>query len=95
MRLGGEGDRETRRGWHSGDYNFGQVSFTNLNSTIDVLKASDLPGIYFRYWQMHDQAQPLWTLMISLWYPLFLFSALPLIWISRRWRLQHLKSSHS
>jgi hypothetical protein len=94
MSLGGEDTHETRRGWHAGDYDVGQITFTNLDSTSDKLKACDLPGIYFRYWQMHDQERPLWTLMISLWYPLFLFSILPVIWIFHHWRLRHSKSSH-
>ncbi len=95
MSLGGEDTHETRRGWHAGDYDVSQITLTNLDSTSDKLKACDLPGIYFRYWQMHDQERPLWTLMISLWYPLFLFSILPVIWIFHSWRLRHSKSSHS
>ncbi|HKW30741.1 MAG TPA: hypothetical protein VJT54_15510 [Verrucomicrobiae bacterium] len=67
----------------------------NRNSTIDKLKACDLPGVYFRHWQMHDQVRPLWTLMVSLWYPLVLFSILPVLWIFRRWHLWRLKSSQA
>jgi hypothetical protein len=41
-------------------------------------------GIYYRYFRWPD-GHTLWTLMMSLWYPLFLFSILPIAWILRRW----------
>jgi len=89
MRIGGENTHEDFWGWHTADddYDFGVITFTNPNSTIDRLRLCDLPGIYFRHFNIHDQAHTLWTIMISLWYPLFLFSILPAVWIFRRWRL--------
>lgn len=92
MRLSDGNVQETCFGWHAGDYDFGQIIFTNQDHTIDKLKACDLPGIYFRHWQMHDQVHPLWTLMVSLWYPLVVFSLLPVIWLFFRWRLWLSKS---
>lgn len=92
MRLSEENTQETQSGWHAGDYDFGQIIYTNRDDTIDKLKACDLPGIYFRHWKIHDQVRPLWTLMVSLWYPLVLFSLLPIIWIFHQWRLRCSKS---
>ena len=92
MGIGGENTQETRWGWHIENYekyDFGQITFTNPNSTVDKLRLCDLPGIYFRHFQIHNQVRPIWTLMVSLWYPLFLFSVLPIWWIFRRWRSRH------
>lgn len=49
---------------------------------------ADFPGIYYRHFQWPNAPAPLWTLMVSLWYPLFLFSVLPSVWILRRWYLR-------
>jgi hypothetical protein len=85
MGIGGEGTKETRWGWHTENYDFGQIIFTNQNGTVDRLRLCDLPGIYFRDIENHSYNRPLWTLMVSLWYPLFLFSVLPVWWIFHRW----------
>lgn len=51
----------------------------------------DRLGIYWRYfrwkdgtWGMSDPV--LWTLMVSLWYPILLFAVLPAVWGYRRRR---------
>jgi len=36
-------------------------------------------GVYYRYFQWYDGYE-LWTLMISLWYPLVLFGIMPIGW---------------
>jgi len=46
----------------------------------------DTFGIYYRYFHWPSYGT-LWTLMLSLWYPLILFSILPGVWIFRRWYL--------
>ena len=89
MAIGGEGTHEEFSGLRISDYDFGRITFTNRNGTIDRLRLCDLPGIYFRHFDIHDQAHTLWTIMISLWYPLVVFSILPAAWLFRRWRSRH------
>lgn len=89
MGIGGENTKEVRWGWHTEKYDFGKIIFTNPNGTVDRLRLCDLPGVYFRHFNIHGQAHTLWTLMISFWYPLTAFSILPAIWIFRRWHLPH------
>jgi hypothetical protein len=40
-------------------------------------------GVYYRYFRW-PEGHVLWTLMVSLWYPIILFSLLPAIWFWRR-----------
>lgn len=47
------------------------------------VKWGDAYGIYYRYFRWSD-GRSLWTLMVSLWYPLLLFAALPVVWVARR-----------
>jgi hypothetical protein len=42
-------------------------------------------GIYYRYFRW-PEGTTLWTLMVSLWYPLVLFAGLPLAWLFTRCR---------
>jgi hypothetical protein len=89
MVIGGEGTHEVFSGLRNSDYDFGRITFTNPNGTVDRLRLCDLPGVYFRHFDIHGQARTLWTLMISFWYPLIAFSILPAIWIFRRWHSRH------
>lgn len=89
MPIGGKGTHEDFSGLHISDYDFGRMTFTNPNGTVDRLRLCDLPGIYFRHFDIHGQAHTLWTLMISFWYPVIAFSILPAIWIFSRWHSRH------
>lgn len=89
MGIGGENIHEDLWGWHTTDYDFARITYTNPNGTVDRLRLCDLPGVYFRHFDIHGQAHTLWTLMISLWYPLIAFSLLPAIWTFFRWRSRH------
>ncbi len=75
-----------RQIWHWGNYGWGKIIYIDRQRQ-PTLKAlyCDLPGIYFRYFWLANQPAPIWTLMISLWCPLFLFSISPVIWVLRRW----------
>ena len=42
-------------------------------------------GVYYRYFRWPD-GRTLWTLMVSLWYPLLLFAVLPVVWVFRQKR---------
>lgn len=95
MSIGGKNTHETRWGWHMRDYDFGQITFTTQKGEVDKVRVCDLPGIYFRDFQIHSENRPLWTLMVSLWYPLFLFSILPAVWIFRCWLLRRSQSPPS
>jgi len=47
-------------------------------------------GVYYRYFRWPGGGT-LWTLMLSLWYPLVLFSILPVFWVFWRLRLRHIR----
>jgi hypothetical protein len=81
--------------WRIGEnYGIGKEIDFDGKGEIDLTEtAADFPGIYYRHIQWPKEPQPLWTLMMSLWYPLFLFSILPVIWLIRRWRSRCLKIS--
>lgn len=76
--------------WRVGEnYGAGKKYIFDGKGAIQVTTTdADFPGIYYRHFQWPNTPQPLWTLMVSLWYPLFFFSVLPSVWILRRWHLQ-------
>lgn len=37
----------------------------------------DVAGVYYRHFEWTDSGETLWTLEISLWYPILLFAILP------------------
>jgi hypothetical protein len=81
----------SKQGWSFGDYDMGQITDYNGRGEVALQeRVCDLPGIYFRHIHtlLPKEYSPLWTLMVSLWYPLFLFSVLPAVWVFRRWRLR-------
>jgi hypothetical protein len=49
----------------------------------------DFPGLYYRFFQFPDQAEPLWTLRVSLLYPLAASAMCPLVWLFRFWSRTH------
>ena len=46
----------------------------------------DFCGIYYRYFRWADSGNVLWTLSVSLFYPMIVFAVLPTIWGWKRWR---------
>jgi hypothetical protein len=46
----------------------------------------DTLGIYYRYFRWADSGIILWTLSVTLLYPMIVFSLLPLTWAWKRWR---------
>jgi hypothetical protein len=46
----------------------------------------DAFGVYYRHFHWLDTDQTLWTLMVSLAYPLVLFAVLPLAWVRAWWQ---------
>jgi hypothetical protein len=49
-------------------------------------RACDVPGLYYRYFDWWNQKDSLWTLALSLWYPIALSTVLPSFWL-----IQHLR----
>jgi hypothetical protein len=52
----------------------------------------DYSGVYSRHIYWPDSDTTLWTLAISLLYPLFLFAMLPLAWMWRHWSARRLRA---
>jgi hypothetical protein len=75
--------------WRIGEnYEIAKQIVFDGNGAIQVTETgADFPGIYYRHFQWPNSPQPLWTLMVSLWYPLLVFSVLPSVWILRHWHL--------
>ena len=58
----------------------------DLNSVFErTVVCGDSFGVYYRYFRTPGE-ETLWTLMVSLWYPLLLFFVLPTMWIFIRKR---------
>jgi hypothetical protein len=76
--------------WKVGEnYGIEKNNTFNAKGAVQVTTTdADFPGIYYRHFQWPDQPEPLWTLMVSLWYPLFFFCVLPLAWLVRHWPLR-------
>jgi hypothetical protein len=85
----------------------GRVSFFNLKDSgpycgsIISLAGTRLPvergcgdtaGIYYRYFRWADGAV-LWTVSVSLFYPLIVFAGLPLVWSWKWWRRRRLHAT--
>jgi hypothetical protein len=72
------------RGWRFGIYGFAHI-IEHPKSQLPDERTCDLPGIYFRRFLCRD-SPPWTTLRVSLWYPILLSSALPILWIFRHGR---------
>lgn len=46
----------------------------------------DFPGVYYRFFRFRSST--IWTLMVSLWYPVGLFVLLPVVWFFRNLKLR-------
>lgn len=57
-----------------------------LGSDPPTKRGLDLPGVYYRFFGFPE---PLWTLRLSLVYPLVAASVFPIIWLRRVWRGRH------
>ncbi len=73
-----------------GPYNGGVIALTAKGdpSPFEKKLGFDAWGIYYRYFKFRivDPGRVLWTLRISLWYPIAVFSILPSIWLARKYR---------
>jgi hypothetical protein len=46
-------------------------------------KGFDLPGVYYRHFRFPLEPEPLWTLRLSLDYPLVISAIFPLLWLNQ------------
>ncbi len=73
----------------TGPYNGSIISFTSPGdpSPYETERRFDALGIYFRYFKFRIvfPGEVLWTLTVSLWYPIILFSILPAIWLAKNY----------
>ncbi len=58
----------------------------NLSRPMITRAWGDAFGVYYRHFHWLDTGETLWTLMVSLAYPLLIFSVLPAAWLWRRCR---------
>ena len=75
-----------------GPYNGGIIALTAKGdkSPFEREMYFDAPGIYYRYFEFAivHPGEVIWTLKISLWYPMVAFSLLPAIWLVNKYRLR-------
>ncbi len=79
------------RTWYWGKNGFGYKTIFTQSCDVSEMFC-ELPGIHFTHIKWSNHPLPIWTLMIGFWLPFILFSILPMIWISRQWRLRRSKS---
>jgi len=85
---GGQAHAKKDWSWHVRAYGIGQRTFY---SERDEFVAKDigliLPGIYYRHFEW-EKEPVVWTVMVSLWYPILLLAVFPVLWIIRRGHLR-------
>ena len=69
------------------------IAITSLERPIERIFSErrafgDTVGIYYRYFCWADSGAVLWTLSVSLLYPLIVFAVLPTIWGWKWWRVR-------
>jgi hypothetical protein len=70
-----------------GDYGFyhsSSVERHGSTSGLLVVEIFNLPGSRFREVSYFWESRPIWTFMLSLWYPVLLLAVLPALWFYRR-----------
>ena len=82
-----------------GPYHGSIISLSSSKDSADGVFAvrrgfGDACGIYYRYFRWAESGDVLWTLSVSLVYPLILFAVLPTVWTLRRWRAGRLRGDH-
>ena len=80
--------------WRWGNYELGR-STRVCNKCAISEQFCYLPGMRFRHIGWSDNPQPIWTLLVSFFYPVLLFSILPVVWFVRRWWARRSKNTVS
>jgi hypothetical protein len=90
VRLATREQPRSVRGWYLSIHGLGHETYSNdLGIEIEAMYCCDLPGIYYRYFKLPSST--IWTLTISLWLPMVIFSLLPGIQIWRCRRKKEIK----
>ena len=74
---------------HSLPYTGGTVAIVREGFPSPRTTALDFPGVYYRFIRLPLHPEPLWTLRLSLGYPVVLALVFPLLWVRRFWRKAH------
>jgi hypothetical protein len=77
-----------------GPYHGSIVSLSDGSEFAERQGFGDAFGIYYRYFRRADSGAVLWTLSVSLAYPLIVLALLPATWAWLRWRARG-ASSHA
>jgi hypothetical protein len=86
---GGRAQPIRRFFWSVGDHGILCRTYVDeRGEPVQKESSCDLPGIYYRRFEWSETV--LWTLMVSFWYPLFLFALLPCLWVG----LQLMRRGH-
>ena len=74
--------------WHIGDYygfyHSSSVERHGSDSGLLTVTIFNLPGSRFRGVSYFWESRPIWTFLVSLWYPILLLAVLPTLWFYRR-----------
>ena len=70
----------------NGPYHGSVISLIGFRAFAECRGFGDTCGIYYRYFRWADSGAVLWTLSVSLAYPLVIFAVLPTICVWKRWR---------
>jgi hypothetical protein len=82
--------------WVISRYGIEQVShIDDKGQSVGKERYSDLPGVYFRYFEWTDVPRPWWTLRVSLWYPIALSAVLPSWWLIGKMRCRRKKTAQA
>ncbi len=85
VRLATKEEPRKVRGWYLTIYGLGHEVYSNdMGEEITSMYCCDLPGVYYRYFNLPSST--IWTLTVGLWLPLIIFSFLPAVqfWKYRR-----------
>lgn len=64
-------------------YRGSTIAISGSSSQAIRSKGFDLPGVYYRHFRFPLEPEPLWTLRLSLDYPLLISAIFPLLWLNQ------------
>ncbi len=70
--------------WELGEFGFIQHSYSDKNGkVVRIHRGGDLPGFYYRHFEVLADTLRSRTMRISLLYPILFFAFLPVVWLIR------------
>jgi hypothetical protein len=86
--AGTNAPKEVVSSWYIGDYygfyRSSSVERHGSDSGLLTVTIFNLPGSRFREVSYFRESRPIWTFLVSLWYPILLLAILPALWLHRR-----------